>query len=35
MMGKQKEGYGDIKVLAGGVDALNRAGNSLIGDMWN
>jgi rhodanese-related sulfurtransferase len=35
MMGKQKEGYGNIKVFAGGVDAWERAGHRIIGDMWN
>jgi hypothetical protein len=35
MMGKQKEGYRNIKVLAGGVDAWNRVCHRLIGDMWN
>ena len=35
ILGKQKEGYGNIKVLAGGVDAWNRAGHGFSGDTWN
>ena len=35
MMGKQKEGYRNIKVLAGGVDAWKRADHGLIGDTRN
>ena len=35
ILAKQKEGYGNIKVLAGGVDAWNRAGHGFSGDTWN
>jgi hypothetical protein len=35
MMGKQREGYRNFKVLAGGVDAWKGIGHRASEDMWN